>query len=109
MSQLNDFIVQIHDKPGVLATRTENVQAHLARMKGLVEAGTIVMSGPTLTTHPKPPDKGLDINGSVWLVRANLEDEVRSLVDDDVYAKLGVWDLDNVVITPFKCAVRKPL
>ncbi|KAI0382680.1 hypothetical protein F5Y04DRAFT_279456 [Hypomontagnella monticulosa] len=108
MSQLNDFLVQITDKPGMLSTRVSNVQAHMARLKGLVESDTIVMSGPTLTAHPKAGE-GLAINGSAWLVRANSEEEVRAIVADDIYAKLGVWDLDNVTITPMKCAVRKPL
>ncbi|KAI1760820.1 hypothetical protein GGR53DRAFT_508075 [Hypoxylon sp. FL1150] len=109
MSQLNDFLVQIPDKPDVLATRFSNVGTHMARLKGLIEVGTIVMSGPTLAAHPKSTDEGLAINGSAWLVRANTEEEVRAVVADDVYAKLGVWDLDNVTVTPFKCAVRKPL
>ncbi|XXH04512.1 hypothetical protein Hte_010928 [Hypoxylon texense] len=109
MSQLNDFLVNIPDKPGVIATRVGNVGTHMARLKGLVETGTIVMSGPTLAAHPKSADEGLAINGSAWLVRAGSEEEVRAVVADDVYAKLGVWDLDNVTVTPFKCAVRKPL
>ncbi|KAI1410608.1 hypothetical protein F5Y13DRAFT_167522 [Hypoxylon sp. FL1857] len=109
MSQLNDFLVQIPDKPDVLATRVSNVQAHMAGLKGLVESGTIVMSGPTLVTHPKTANEGLAINGSAWLVRANSEEEVRAIVANDIYAKLGVWDLDKVTVTPFKCAMRKPL
>ncbi|KAI6085562.1 hypothetical protein F4821DRAFT_149004 [Hypoxylon rubiginosum] len=109
MSKLNDFLVQIPDKPDVLSTRVSNVGTHMARLKGLIEVGTIVMSGPTLASHPKSTDEGLAINGSAWLVRANTEEEVRAVVADDIYAKLGVWDIDNVTVTPFKCAVRKPL
>ncbi|KAI1213210.1 uncharacterized protein F4807DRAFT_314017 [Annulohypoxylon truncatum] len=109
MSQLNDFLVRIPDRPDVLATRISNVQAHMAGLKGLVESGTIVMSGPTLAEHPKTADAGLAINGSAWLVRANTEADVRAIVANDIYAKIGVWDLDNVTVTPFKCAVRKPL
>ncbi|KAI2615224.1 hypothetical protein GGR54DRAFT_302848 [Hypoxylon sp. NC1633] len=109
MSQANDFLVQIPDKPDVLATRTGNVAGHMARLKGLIESGTIVMSGPTLAAHPKTADEGLPINGSAWLVRAASEEQVRALVADDIYAKLGVWDLDNVTVTPMKCVVRKPL
>ncbi|KAI1378444.1 hypothetical protein F4677DRAFT_413307 [Hypoxylon crocopeplum] len=109
MSQLNDFLVQIPDKPDVMATRTSNVATHMARLKGLIESGTIVMSGPTLVAHPKSADEGMAINGSAWLVKAGTEQEVCDLVAGDVYAKLGVWDLENVTVTPFKCVVRKPL
>ncbi|KAI1143694.1 hypothetical protein F5Y05DRAFT_362151 [Hypoxylon sp. FL0543] len=109
MSQLNDFLVQIPDKPDMLATRISNVEAHKAGSKGLVESGTIVMAGPTLEAHPKTAGEGIVINGSAWLVRANSEADVRAIVANDIYAKLGVWDLDNVTVTPFRCVVRKPL
>ncbi|KAI0840340.1 hypothetical protein F5Y06DRAFT_237843 [Hypoxylon sp. FL0890] len=109
MSQLNDFLVNIPDKPNVLATRISNVEAHIAGTKGLVESGTIVMAGPTLVAHPKTASEHPVINGSAWLVRANSEEDVRAIIANDIYAKLGVWDLDNVTVTPFRCAVRKPL
>ncbi|KAI1102920.1 hypothetical protein F4804DRAFT_311547 [Jackrogersella minutella] len=109
MSQLNDFLVRITDKPNMLATRTSNVQAHIAGLKGHVESGTIVMSGPILAEHPKTADEGLPITGSAWLVRANSEEDVRAIIANDVYAKIGVWDVDNVSVTPFKCILRKPL
>ncbi|KAL7626113.1 hypothetical protein AAE478_002883 [Parahypoxylon ruwenzoriense] len=109
MSQLNDFLVQIPDKPNMLSTRFSNRDAHMARSKGLIEAGTIVMGGPTLASHPKNADEGLAITGSALLIRAATESDVRALISDDPYAKLGVWDIDNATITPYMCAVRKPL
>ncbi|KAI1402906.1 hypothetical protein F4819DRAFT_485212 [Hypoxylon fuscum] len=109
MSQINDFLVQIPDKPDMLATRMSNVAAHMARNKGLIESGTIVMAGPTLAAHRKSADEGLAITGSAQLIRAGSVEEVRAIIADDVYAKLGVWDLENTTITPYLCAVRKPL
>ncbi|KAI5867885.1 hypothetical protein GGS23DRAFT_591695 [Durotheca rogersii] len=111
MSQqkLRDFLVQIPDRPGVLATRVGNVPAHMERLKGLIEAGTIVMSGPTLAAHPADGEQGLPINGSALLIRATSEAEVRTVLAGDVYARLGVWDLERATVTPYLCAVRKPL
>ncbi|KAI0845067.1 hypothetical protein F5Y00DRAFT_265918 [Daldinia vernicosa] len=109
MSELNEFLVLLHDKPGMLQTRSNNVQAHIAHLKSLVESGTVVMSGPTLSAHPKTAGEDLAINGSSVVVRANSEEEVRALINDDVYAKIGVWDLEKTTIIPIKCVVRKPL
>ncbi|KAI1653212.1 hypothetical protein F4813DRAFT_276330 [Daldinia decipiens] len=109
MSGLNDFLVILQDKPGMLQTRLSNVQAHIDHLKGLVESGTVVMSGPTLSSHPKTAGEDLAVNGSSVLVRANSEEEVRAFINDDVYAKVGVWDLEKTTIIPIKCMVRKPL
>ncbi|KAI0114746.1 hypothetical protein F4814DRAFT_416956 [Daldinia grandis] len=109
MSELNDFLVLLQDKPGMLQTRLNNVQAHIAHLKSLIESGTVVMSGPTLSSHSKTSSEDLPVNGSSVLVRANSEEEVRALISDDIYAKIGVWDLERISITPMKCVVRKPL
>ncbi|KAI1644287.1 hypothetical protein F4815DRAFT_453057 [Daldinia loculata] len=109
MSELNDFLVLLQDKPGMLQTRLNNVQAHIAHLKSLVESGTVVMSGPTLSSHPKTAGEELAVTGSSVLVRANSEEEVRAFINDDVYAKIGVWDLEKITIVPMKCVVRKPL
>jgi len=47
------------------------------------------------------------MTGSVMLVTANSEEEVRRFVAEDVYTKSGVWDLEGMRIWPFRTAVRK--
>ncbi|KAI8961037.1 hypothetical protein F5Y11DRAFT_244100 [Daldinia sp. FL1419] len=109
MSELNEFLVQLPDKPGAAEARQSNVQAHIDHLKSLVGNGTIVMSGPTLASHPKTATEELAVTGSSVLLRAKSEEEVRVLISNDIYAKVGVWDLEKVTITPIKCVVRKPL
>lgn len=45
--------------------------------------------------------------GSVMLVTADSEEEVRRLAAEDVYTKSGVWDIERITIWPFRTAVRK--
>lgn len=109
MAQLYDWLVQLPDKPNVLPVRMEHLAAHLQHNKPNVEVGTIVLAGPTLSSHPKSADEGLAMTGSVMLWRASSEEEVwRSLLEDP-YAKEGVWDIERASITPYRCAVRKAL
>lgn len=106
MSQQYDWLVQIPDKPNALRTRLDNRPAHLSHNKPQIEAGKIVFGGPTLSRQRESEDEGYEITGSVTLFRASSEEEVWDMVKADPYAKIGVWDLDRVVVTPFWCAVR---
>jgi uncharacterized protein len=64
------------------------------------------MGGATLSKHPKGGEAP-DMTGSVMLVTAESEEEVRRFVAEDVYTKSGVWDLESMRIWPFRTAVRK--
>jgi len=64
------------------------------------------MGGATLSKHPEGGEAP-DMTGSVMLVTANSEEEVRRFVAEDVYTKSGVWDLEGMRIWPFRTAVRK--
>ncbi|KAI1085464.1 hypothetical protein F5B20DRAFT_5030 [Whalleya microplaca] len=109
MSQLNDFLVQIPDKPNALPSRMSNLAAHLSHNKIDIEAGRLVMAGPTLAQHPKTADEALPITGSAMLVKAGSESEVRQIIAANPYGKLGVWDLEKATVVPFRCVVRTPL
>ena len=106
MSQLYDWLVQISDLPNALQKRMDNLQAHLSYNKPQIEAGTLVFSGPTLSSQPKsneiPP-----MTGTVMLLRASTEEEAWKLVKENPYATTGIWDMDKAVVTPFRCVVRK--
>jgi uncharacterized protein YciI len=106
---LHDWLVQLPDKSGVLPTRMQHLAAHMQHNKPNVEAGTIVMSGPTLSSHPKSAGEGLAMTGSVMLWRAASEEEVWRSLKEDPYAREGVWDLDKATVTPYYCGVRKAL
>lgn len=103
-----DYLVEVPDRAGSLAKRLAARPAHLAKLQPRIDAGQIVFGGATLSSHPAEGE-GFDMNGSVMLIRANSEDEVREIVLDDEYAKQGLWELKELKITPFRCAVRTAL
>lgn len=52
--------------------------------------------------HDAHPTEGKPANfkGSVMVFRAETEAEVREILNNDVYTKGDVWDLENVQIIP---------
>lgn len=47
-----------------------------------------------------------DMKGSVMIFKAETEEEVRSLVENDDYTKGDVWDVEKIQIIPFRSAFR---
>ncbi|KAA8642440.1 hypothetical protein EYZ11_010616 [Aspergillus tanneri] len=110
MSHEYDWLVRLPDNRDVLATRIENRALHLSHNKSHFESGKIAFGGPIYSSQPKDMEDGLKkITGSIHLCKASTEEEVWEMVRNDPYAKLGVWNLDEVVITPMKVFVSQPL
>lgn len=59
-----------------------------------------------MSKHPETGESP-DMTGSVMLIMAESEEEVRRFAAEDVYTRSGVWDMDAIKIWPFKTAVRK--
>lgn len=79
--------------------------AHLEKLTPHVKSGDVVFGGATLSAHPNEGESP-DMTGSVMLIKAESEEKVREWVGNDEYAKGGVWDLKNMQVVPFRCAVR---
>jgi uncharacterized protein len=101
-----EFLVHLPDHPNSLPTRLSVRSAHLASTKPALVSGKVLMGGATLSKHPEGGEAP-DMTGSVMLVTAESEEEVRRFVAEDVYTKSGVWDLESMRIWPFRTAVRK--
>lgn len=82
---------------------------HLSAIKASTESGLFTFGGGLLEAPPSETGGKLLINGSAMVAVADTEAEVRALLAKDVYAKTGVWDVENATVMAFKCAVRKPL
>ncbi|PNS20010.1 hypothetical protein CAC42_1457 [Sphaceloma murrayae] len=107
MAAKNEWLVLMKDKPNSLEARMKVRPQHLEALKPQVEAGHWVFGGATLNA---PASEGkLDIDGSCMLGVADTKEEILARLKKDVYATSGVWDIDNVQIIPFKCAIRKPM
>ncbi|KAK2813152.1 hypothetical protein FQN50_000829 [Emmonsiellopsis sp. PD_5] len=104
----NEYLVIVPDKEGVLQKRVEVRGAHLAGLGPVIESGFLKVGGAMMDAHPTegqtPPMKG-----SMLVVVAESPAAVREQLAKDIYATAGVWDLDNMQITPFKSAIRLPL
>jgi uncharacterized protein len=101
-----EYLVHLPDHPNSLSTRLSVRPAHLASTKPAVASGKILLGGATLSKHPEDGEAP-DMTGSVMLVTAESEEEVRRFVAEDVYSKSGVWDLEGMRVWPFRTAVRK--
>ena len=71
-------------------------EAHLERIRPLVDDGTVQLGGAILD------DRGAMV-GSALLIEADSSAEVRALLARDIYSTAGVWQ--EVEVYPFKRAV----
>lgn len=78
------------------ARRARVRERHLEAIRPLVEAGRVPLGGALLD------DAGTMI-GSAMLLEADSEEEVRALVERDIYTREGVWV--EVEIHPFRQTV----
>lgn len=52
-----------------------------------------------LESHPEQA-KEVPFRGSMIIYTGETVEEIRGLIREDVYAKSGVWDIDNAQIIP---------
>jgi uncharacterized protein YciI len=105
-----EWLVVIPDKPGALAKRLEVRPQHFAALKTNIENGCFQMGGAILDEVPVDDEpSSMKMSGSTIVMVASSRDEVVNLLREDVYAKNGVWDVDNVQMWPLKCAFRIPV
>ncbi|EZF73244.1 hypothetical protein H105_04851 [Trichophyton soudanense CBS 452.61] len=104
-----EWIVMLPDKPGMLAKRVGVRNTHLQNLGPILESGFLKMGGSTLDHHPAEGENPPPMNGSTLIVAAEGVEEIREILSKDIYATSGVWDLDNMKIILFKCAIRTAL
>ncbi|KAK0720905.1 hypothetical protein B0H67DRAFT_484616 [Lasiosphaeris hirsuta] len=105
-----EFLVVIPDFPGVLQKRIEARNAHLSGLKPAVESGLYQMGGAILEDVPVDDSpSSLKMTGSTVVITAESKEEILKTLRNDIYAKSGVWDVDNAQIWPLKCAFRIPI
>lgn len=101
-----EWVVIIYDKPG--SDRSTCSEEHFAGIPPLVEQGKIVCGG-ALYNEPTTPGAEPTSAGSHLQVVADTKEEVLELIHKDIFAKNGIWDLENIIIYRFGCAVRQPM
>ena len=103
-----EWLVTVPDKPSALQNRLAARPAHLANLKPRIESGQVVFGGAMLGKQPGEGESPA-MEGSVMLIKADTEEDVRELLRIDEYTKQGAWDVEKATIIPFKCAVRTAL
>jgi hypothetical protein len=107
----NRFFVYAPDKtePGTLERRLSVREKHLAGAKVGHESGFIriggVLTTPDAITNPDAPKKMV---GSTLILEAESIDQVKNMIENDIYYTSGVWDPEKLVILPFFSAFPLP-
>ncbi|PGH16431.1 hypothetical protein AJ79_01762 [Helicocarpus griseus UAMH5409] len=104
----NEFLVIVPDKEGTLQKRIEVRGTHIANLGPIIDSGFLKVGGAMLQSHPEEGQTP-QMKGSMLVVVAESPEAVREQLSKDVYATSGVWDIENMQITPFKSAIRLPL
>lgn len=94
-----EWLVIVYDKPNV--DRLKFRPQHLDAIPPLVNQGIVTNCGPIFASNAR--DKFI---GSSFNIRADSESEILEILKKDVYAKEGIWDLENVVIHPYAVHTR---
>lgn len=94
-----EWVAIVYDKPG--SDRFASRPQHLAGIPPLVEQGKLVCAGAIYN------DDGT-FAGSHLQIVADTKEEALQLIHNDIFAKNGIWELDNIILYRFGCAVREP-
>ncbi|KAJ5112715.1 hypothetical protein N7532_000760 [Penicillium argentinense] len=103
-----EFLCIMPDRPNVLELRKKVKGDHYEGIQPLIAEGKLVDGGAIFEEHPQE-GKDARFLGSMVVYTGATAEEVREIINNDIYAKSGVWDLEKVQIFPYVPAVRQPL
>jgi hypothetical protein len=78
----------------------------LADIPAGVSSGKITTAGAIFHEIPQEGAKP-NFAGSVLTIVADTKEEVLDVLKGDIYAREGIWDLNNVLVYPAGLAYRK--
>ncbi|KAF9467346.1 hypothetical protein BDZ94DRAFT_1305426 [Collybia nuda] len=94
---------------GTFEKRLSVRPAHLESAKSRISDGFIRVGGVLLTEESiATPTSDKKMIGSTFICEADSIDDVRKMVETDVYYTAGVWDPERIVIAPFMAATAIP-
>ncbi|KAI8713673.1 hypothetical protein NCS52_01212500 [Fusarium sp. LHS14.1] len=98
---LQEYLVHISDLPDTLAKRLDLLKRHNQDAAPLVKAGRVPFFGSTLAHHSANSEQPAE-NGTVMIIRAESVDEIKDIIQKDVFTIEGVWDFEKLKIWAFK-------
>lgn len=96
-----EYNVIVYDKPG--ADRSKVRPQHVADIPAAVNSGIVKLAGAIYQD-----DARTKFAGSAFHLIAEDRKDIIDFLKKDIYAREGIWDLENVVINPIGVAVRLP-
>ncbi|KAG1765822.1 hypothetical protein EDD22DRAFT_774739 [Suillus occidentalis] len=108
---LSKFVVWAPDyaDEGALQRRLAVRPAHLENIKKLVSQGILRLGGGFMTPESVNAAAGdKKFLGSCIIYEGENIDDVRKLVEEDVYYKNDVWDKEKLVVLPIALATALP-
>ncbi|KAI8963707.1 hypothetical protein F5Y11DRAFT_346158 [Daldinia sp. FL1419] len=104
-----EWLVVVPDKPGTREKRLEVRAQHFEGLKPYVESKQFKTGGALLNDKPEGEDPAtFDWYGSALVLVAESKEEVKALLEKDIYTRSGVWDTDKALILAAKFAFRIP-
>lgn len=87
------------DVPNSLSLRAGAREAHLKRLRDLVDQGRLLIAGPNPKIDAEDPGNA-GFSGSLVVADFDSLEDARKWADDDPYVAAGAYA--NVVVKPFK-------
>lgn len=94
-----EWLVIVYDKPNV--NRLKFRPQHLEAIPPLISQGIVTNCGPIFKDNKRDT-----FIGSAFNIKADDESEILQILKNDIYAKEGIWDLDNIVVHPYAVHTR---
>ncbi|KAK4224403.1 hypothetical protein QBC38DRAFT_371066 [Podospora fimiseda] len=92
-----EWLVVVPDFPGVNSKRLEVRPQHFAGLAPAVTSGLYKLGGAILHDPPTSADPTtFNFAGSTVVILASSREEIKETLKNDIYAKEGVWDVENV-------------
>lgn len=94
--------------PGLDEKRFMIREEHIKSAMALKNKKVLCWGGGVLEKQTEPGDtSGMTI--TLMTIYADTEDEARKIISEDVYAKNGIWDLENTKMYAWRTTIREPL
>jgi hypothetical protein len=109
MSATETFFVYApyYTDAGMFARRNAARPGHLEHLGGLIKAGIIRVGGVLM--EPEPVDeKSPNPVGSSMIVKMSSVQEVRKMLEEDIYYTGNVWDKEKLLVLPYVLATGEP-
>ncbi|KAK3996687.1 hypothetical protein QBC44DRAFT_317369 [Cladorrhinum sp. PSN332] len=105
-----EWLVVVPDFPGAGAKRLEIRPQHFAGLAPAVNSGLYKLGGAVLNEPPTSSDPTtFNFAGSTVVILAESREAIKEVLRNDIYAKEGVWDVENAQMWPLLCAFRYPV